>query len=335
MSSGELELSEPVIPLPGHAISIIPDFNSKLGAFSSLIARCHIRRGRIAFIFSAGMVSFAAVSTWPHWTELRLKAQSTPIVVMSAPAAEEDVSDEQSAEFDTLLARTGELLAEAKELAEGPDDPAALLAEKRAAISRELAAEGNLAEARNVTETISGIIAEMRTRKVNNSPLSVLPEPKQEPARPDDALAKLEALERIVEKAEAVSEMLARPAPPILNDKTSELEIRIADGEDVTSGFWRTAGDEDQYFLVVEAASKDGMPYAWKVTDADTGEISRAARWAVSVSEEDFARLSSEKAVNGRLSDTLAGVKRAGSEEIEWKVSTDGKALVEWSEDDQ
>ena len=110
---------------------------------------------------------------------------------------------------------------------------------------------------------------------------------------------------------------------------STEIEFRIAAGPDQRAGFWRSLADDPstkQYFLVVEAVVA-GEVVNWAIRDADTGKVVSTNSFGLHVEEATFAEFAEDLRDNGRIEDTVVGIKPVGRISPVWSVKTDGQSI--------
>lgn len=318
-------------PFPGHSADAIPSHKPMRPGPVTMLAHAYVRRAKLTaaacVLLSVCGTAVVAQKAWTSYETRQAVVIDASAVSRNGHLTADKVISESSGK-ETILADARAAARKASKIAgELGTGSEAVLVERRLAAVEKLVSEDSLDEAENVIRSIEGITGELEARRANASLLTAARDPDAVPANmpapAEPAAAKAaDAIAAIESRLSAVGA-----------DVSADLEIRIADGDGVKSGFWRTMDGHDQHFVIVEAIDGTGKPYGWNVRDMDTGYLSRVDRWAVWVSADEFARLSAEKAISGSLANTVAGTKKPGSARIEWKVATDGRALADWKED--
>ena len=317
-------------PLPGYPIGSLPaHVPSRLGFIDRLyLARRKAAAATLVTLVSAAAVGAAGFGAWK--VQVPMDDGRSPVVAPETSKAEQPspVATEGADEIEEAAERAVVRVTAVAGAGSGEEK----LAKRRQEAAAALARSGDGREAMSVVRSIEGIADEVEARQANASPLQAAVAAVEKPTAAPDA-SKLEAAFSSVEdKVTALESFLAeRPAVTAPDDRSVALEVRVVGGEGQPSAFWRRSeSGEQQHFAIVEAVTQDGSAYPWEVTDMDTGSASRRKRWAVQVTEAEYARIAAEKAIGHTLPDPVAGTKPAGSTEIEWRIGVVGGALGEW-----
>lgn len=111
------------------------------------------------------------------------------------------------------------------------------------------------------------------------------------------------------------------------------LQLRVVSEDGVQSGVWRYYDGNRSarsYYLVVDALSASGTPFAMTFRSAENGREYRQSRFAVRVSEDIYERVREDKLDDGVLQNRAAGAKPANS--LQWQLP-DGfepSFIAEW-----
>lgn len=124
--------------------------------------------------------------------------------------------------------------------------------------------------------------------------------------------------------------------------------LKIAEGSDATSGFWREIEEpnevsgkgkkkannkREEHFLVLQAIDEGtGKPISVDVKDMDSGETKKENSWAVLIPEKQFMEFAQSKKDDGTFAKPVLGKLNLKTGEINWEIDTDGRALINWKD---
>lgn len=251
-------------------------------------------------------------------------------------------------EFDVLIAKTlPESLARATDSALRTAEDAGLTAQRSPEIHRRNADAAAAIKARNadaakaqigkIDEIRRSIEASMAATKLMASAEEII-----KTSRPEAHSAKAKqvlgvAIEELTQAAQSGNESAYNVAKGNLETLVAEIKmpltIKIVDRPDERSGVWRMKNQDrgtKQHYLVVEAYKPDGKVISRNIRNVETDRVENVKTWAVRVPETVYNTMAMEKRATGFISQRDAGVKKAGSLEIDWSIPTTGVAITRW-----
>lgn len=112
-----------------------------------------------------------------------------------------------------------------------------------------------------------------------------------------------------------------------------EYELRIVSRPGELSGVWRVPEDNpsaQNYYVIVEPIAPDGSTLRVAVENEETGKTETVSRFGLRVDEATFNQIRADKADDGIIQNDIAGVKRRGELEREYRIDTTGATITEW-----
>ncbi len=157
-------------------------------------------------------------------------------------------------------------------------------------------------------------------------------------ARTEAAEGEIRAARSAAEAALAAGDLdRAREAVARLSALTDRLlaayELRIVNRPGERTGVERIPDVNEaarNLYIVVEPVGPDGETLTLPVTNEETGETVRAAKWAVRVPAETYRRIARDKQDDGLLEESVLGAKPAGSLATDWRMPVQGGVITDW-----
>lgn len=160
-----------------------------------------------------------------------------------------------------------------------------------------------------------------------------------------EALSKIGSIEQSMDNLKSFPfDLVVKPEP----DEPKYAVLKIVEGADATSGFWREIEEpaekpakgkkqvkkmREEHFLILQAVDDvSGKPIEVDVKDMDSGETKKESSWAVLIPEKQFVDFAQSKQEDGTFSKPILGKFNLETGEIEWEIDTDGRALINWKE---
>jgi hypothetical protein len=84
------------------------------------------------------------------------------------------------------------------------------------------------------------------------------------------------------------------------------------------------------YYVVVEAVAPDGRRLAVPIRNEETGKIETVTKFGVRVPEAVFEAVRRDKADDGIVQKNVFGVRKRGSQQIEYQMPFEGGFITEW-----
>jgi hypothetical protein len=84
------------------------------------------------------------------------------------------------------------------------------------------------------------------------------------------------------------------------------------------------------YYLIVEAVTRDGSVLTVPIRNQEDGRTERVSKWGLRVDEETYNRVAADKSDDGIIEQNVVGMKRRGELEPAYSISTTGATITSW-----
>jgi hypothetical protein len=118
-------------------------------------------------------------------------------------------------------------------------------------------------------------------------------------------------------------------------DLTTEFKLTIVSRPGEPSMVWRLPPRKLQsraknYYLIVEAVAPDGHKVALPIRNEETGETETVTKFGVRVPEAVFEAVRRDKTDDGIVQKNILGVRKRGSQAIEYQMPFEGGFITKW-----
>ncbi len=112
-----------------------------------------------------------------------------------------------------------------------------------------------------------------------------------------------------------------------------EYTLRIVSRPGLRSGVTRESIDHpgnSNYYLIVEAISRDGAIVAVDITSEEDGETRKVKSWGLRVEQSTYEKVAADKRDDGIIENDRVGEKRRGSIAPEYEIPVKGGTITNW-----
>jgi hypothetical protein len=118
-------------------------------------------------------------------------------------------------------------------------------------------------------------------------------------------------------------------------DLTGEFKLIIVSRPGEPSIVWREPPRKLQtraknYYLIVEAVAPNGRKVALPIRNEETGETDTVTKFGVRVPEATFEAVRRDKAEDGIVQKNVFGIRKRGSQAIEYQMPFEGGYITKW-----
>ncbi len=109
--------------------------------------------------------------------------------------------------------------------------------------------------------------------------------------------------------------------------------LRVVNREGVRSGFWtfpEINREATNYYIVVEAVTREGDILTLPIENEETGEIENVSMWGVRVSQPVYNSISADKRDDGIIQRNTIGIKEFGFLDIKYSVPVLDGTVTRW-----
>jgi hypothetical protein len=117
------------------------------------------------------------------------------------------------------------------------------------------------------------------------------------------------------------------------DELTREYRLLIVSRPREPSGVWRRPpgkGNAKNYYVIVEAIAADGRKIAVPIRSEETGQTVMVTTFGVRVPEAVFEAVRRDKADDGIVQKNVFGVRKRGSQAIEYQMPFEGGFITKW-----
>lgn len=119
-----------------------------------------------------------------------------------------------------------------------------------------------------------------------------------------------------------------------IRDKLRQVyAIKVVNREGVRSGFWtfpEINRDATNYYIVVEALTKDGDVLSLDIENEETGKSENVNLWGLRVPQSVYNSIGDDKQDDGIIQRNLVGQKEFGYPEPNYLIPVSGGAVTRW-----
>lgn len=119
----------------------------------------------------------------------------------------------------------------------------------------------------------------------------------------------------------------------LMKEVKASYQILIVSEPGEKTGVWRYPEKNNRaknYYLVVEAVTKDGQRLSRPVVSEEDGKTRQVKRWAMRVNEKTYNKVAADKGDDGIVQNKLFGEKARGYINPTYRMNTTGASIVSW-----
>ncbi len=119
----------------------------------------------------------------------------------------------------------------------------------------------------------------------------------------------------------------------LIDDLQLNYELRIVYRHGERTGVWRQPEinrNARNYYIIVEAYSKDNRTIQVPIINEETGNIQRVSKWGLRVDKSIYDQIASDKQDDGIVQNNIFGNKAYGELTVNYRFPTSGKAITRW-----